>query len=202
MQDVPFEDQRTVTDSQFLEHLTLPGSAGKALAGARKAGDDGAAIRIVAEHFRTRKSPRWPFYMHGTAWLEIDGRGSVLEKAEDLLRNRTRNSWPPFQSDDIDASGGELDWSRAMKTQGGSLARNIFAPELTTAFSLTGKLAYAEKVRDLMRSFAEHFPFVLEPGFHEDHDRYFGGTYNETLTVIYRCVRWLDAMHSGVLHAP
>src|ERR1041385_1196959 len=98
MQDVPFNDQRTVTDEQFFDHLNLPGDAGKQLAAARKKSDLAQARRPVAEHFRTRKTPRWPFYMHGTAWLEIDGRGSALQKADKLLHDEFTNSWPQFQS--------------------------------------------------------------------------------------------------------
>lgn len=202
MQNVPFEDQRAVTDEQFLDHVTLPGAAGRALAAARKTGDLAAARSVVARYFRTRSGPRWPFYMHGTAWLEIDGRGSVLEKADGLLKQRFRNSWPSFQADDLATGGNDPDWKAGLAKQGSSIGRNTFAPELSTAFALTGKVAYAKQARELMFSYARCVPFVLEPGFYEDHDRYFGGDGNETLTVTYRCMRWLDVMHSGVLHAP
>ncbi|MCW8129319.1 MAG: heparinase II/III family protein [Planctomycetota bacterium] len=137
--------------------------------------------------------------MHGTAWLEIDGRGKVLEKADGLLRGIFRNAWPDFGNDGL---GARPDWHRGIDLQGTSIARNVFAVELSTAFALTGKVAYARKALEYMRAYAEGVPFVLEPGFHEDHDRYFGGRGNETLTLIYRCVRWIDVMHSGVMHAP
>src|SRR5207253_817812 len=98
---VPFNDQRTVTDEQFLDRLSLPGLAGRQLAAARKEGGAAAVQAAVAAHFRTRPAPRWPFYMHGTAWIEINCRGKALDKANDLLRHRFRHSWPPFQVEDL-----------------------------------------------------------------------------------------------------
>jgi hypothetical protein len=202
MQDVPFNDQRTVTDQQFFEHLNLPGECGKQLTAALKSGDLAQARRAVAEHFRTRKTPRWPFYMHGTAWLEIDGRGSALAKADKLLRDEFTNSWPQFQSLNLSTGTPDPDWPRGIKEMQTSIARFSFIPELTTAFSLTGKVEYLKKARDLMYSFVKAYPFVLEEGFHEDHDRYFGGTANPTLTVTYRCFRWMDFIHSGAFQVP
>ncbi|HTL53130.1 MAG TPA: heparinase II/III family protein, partial [Planctomycetota bacterium] len=150
---------------------------------------------------RTRATPNWAFYMHGTAWLEIDGRGSVMDKADALLKNQFTNSWPTFQRVDLTTPSG-TDWPKGLSAMGTSIGRNSFVSELTTAFALTGKVAYAAKARDLIRSFVDATPFVLEEGFFEDHDRYFGGHGNETLTVTYRCLRWLDLMHSGALQAP
>ncbi len=201
MQDIPFLDQRAVSDEQFLDHLTLPGATGKKLAAARAGGDLTAAQAVVAEHFRTRSSPKWAFYMHGTAWLEIDGRGDVLDKANALLKDQFTNSWPSFQRVDLSGAPGP-DWKRGMHEIGGSLGRNCFVSELTTAFALTGKTVYLSKALALMKSFVAHHPFVLEEGFFEDHDRYFGGHGNETLTVTYRCLRWLDFFHSGALQLP
>src|SRR5450631_1485320 len=57
MQDVPFNDQRIASDSDFLDHLKLPGAAGRQLTAARKENDSGAVERIVATHFRTRSEP-------------------------------------------------------------------------------------------------------------------------------------------------
>lgn len=202
MQSVPFEDQRSVSDAQFIQHLTLPGAAGRALAAARNADDLPEAIRLVAHHFRTRRAPHWPFYMHGTAWLEIDGRGDVLKKADGILKHRFRSSWPDFHFEDLGAGRTEPDWVKGLGNLGSSIGRHTFAAELSTAFALTGQPKYARKALELMRSFVAQVPFVLEPGFHEDHDRYFGGRGNETLTLTYRCMRWLDVMHSGALHAP
>jgi hypothetical protein len=197
MQDVPFNDQRTVTDDQFLDHLTLPGEAGRQLAAARKGGNAADAVKTVAHHFRTRKSPRWPFYMHGTPWLEINGRGLVLEKAEALLKNKVRNCWPPNQEIDL---GPDLEWQKGFEGAGTTICRCTFLPELTTAFSLTGKVAYLTKARELMKSIVATHPWVLHEGFYEDHDRYFGTGY--TLDLISASKRWIDLMHSGALHVP
>src|ERR1700753_2206640 len=109
MQNVPFDDQRRITDDDFLEHLNLPGNAGKQLATAREAGDSAAVQAAVATHFRTRSGPRWPFYMHGSAWIEINGRGKVLEKADAILAGTLRSSWPPYRSESIRAADGTLD---------------------------------------------------------------------------------------------
>ena len=43
---------------------------------------------------------------------------------------------------------------------------------------------------------------MLEEGFHEDHDRYFGGGPNNSGDVGLRSLRWLDLMHSGALQIP
>ena len=135
---VPFNDQRTATDEQFLNHLTLPGEAGKQLAAARKNADTAAIQSAVATHFRTRPAPRWPFYMHGTAWIEINGRGKALDKANNLLRHRFRHSWPPFQTEDLSTGTPQPNWDRALETLGASATRNCFLAELSTAFALTG----------------------------------------------------------------
>ena len=202
MQDVPFNDQRTVTDDRFLDHLTLPGQAGKQLAATRKDGDTAAVHAAVAAHFRTRPAPSWPFYMHGTAWIEINGRGKALDKANDLLRHRFRHSWPTFQIEDLSTGTPNLKnpkWDGSLEKLDGSISRCCFLVELSTAFALTGNTKYLECARDLLHSFVDHFPFVLEEGFHEDHDRYFGGGPNNSGDVGIRSLRWLDLMHCGAL---
>jgi hypothetical protein len=200
MKDVPFNDQRSVSDEQFASHLRLPGDAGKQLARAREARDSNEMVRVVAEHFRTRPVPRWPFYMHGSAWIEINRRGNVVEKANDLLQGKFRHSWPPFQTVDLNTNSPDPDWNRALHELGGSMSRNTFVAELSTAFAATGKVEYLHCARDLIRSFVNCNPFVLEEGFFEDHDRYFGGGPNNTLDCFARSLRWLDLMHSGALH--
>lgn len=201
MRDVRFADQRTVTDRDFFEQLKLPGDLGKRLAAALKADDMETATQVVAQHFRTRSTPRWPFYMHGTAWMEIDGRGDVIEKADGLLENRFKSSWPDFGWTDLRGSGDEPDWSKISRA-GGSIGRATYVVELSTAFALTGRTKYLRKAFQLMRSFVSHFPFILEEGFFEDQDRYFGGRLNEGLTVTYRALRWIDYMHCGALQIP
>jgi hypothetical protein len=201
MQDVPFNNQRLITDEQFLSHLQLPGAAGKQLAAARKENDLNQIQHIVATHFRTRSAPHWPFYMHGSAWIEINGRGKALDKADHILKGQFRSSWPPFHTEDLNASGGRIDWSKG-PSLGASFSRMTFIPELTTAFELTGKTAYLERARDLIRSYVDANPFVLEEGFHEDHDRYFGGGPNNSGDVFGRSLRWLDLMHSGAFQIP
>src|SRR5579862_8911974 len=202
MKDVPFNDQRSVTDEQFAAHLKLPSAADRKLAEARDAHNAGEIVRIVADHFRTRAAPRWPFYMHGSAWIEINGRGTVIEKADGLLRNVFKHSWPPFQSADLSTGTSDPDWARALNEFGGSMTRNTFVAELTTAFALTGKVEYLRRARDLVRSFVNGNPFILEEGFFEDHDRYFGTGANNTLDCSARSQRWLDLMHCGALHVP
>ena len=199
MRDVPFTDQRTVTDDDFLANLALPGTAGRKLIAARKSGNVTLAKHIVAEHFRTRRGPRWPFYMHGSAWLEIDNRGSTLKKADDLLHNRMNNCWAPGNIAVLDKI---IDWKKTLKICGGTVCRHMFVVELSTAFALTGKTAYLRKAFDLIKSFTEANSFVLEEGFFEDHDRYFGGGQNNTLDVFLRSLRWLDFMHTGAFQIP
>ena len=68
MRDIPFTHQLDTTDQQFLDHLKLPPPAGKQLDRAKRESDIAAARVIVAEHFRTRRSPTWSFYSHGSPW--------------------------------------------------------------------------------------------------------------------------------------
>src|SRR5688572_28314537 len=88
MRKVPFSHQLQTSDEDFVDHLNVPGAAGKQLAAARKAGDLAQMHRIVAEHFRTRKSPAWSFWSHGSPWHETDAVGPVIEKANNLLNHR------------------------------------------------------------------------------------------------------------------
>ena len=202
MRDIPFPDQRTATDEQFLRHLRLPGGAGAQLRAAHRARDDREAVRVVASHFRTRSSPRWPFYMHGTAWLERGRHSPVLVSAKRLLRDVHQCFWPPYAVDDLSRAGGDLDWAKGLARQYGNMSRHTFLPELTTAFALTGDAAYLAKAWELMRSFADAFPFVLDPHAAEDSDRRFGLPPNGAGDIVLRAARWLDFMHSGALHVP
>ena len=201
MQAVAFCDQRRATDEQFLEHLRLPGASGRRLGVARKTGDAAQAVRIVATHFRTRARPCWPFYMHGTAWLERNNHAKVLDKAQALLRHRFQSSWPPYASVDLGRNGG-VDWGKGLAQLSGNISRNTFVPELTTAFSLTGDVVYLHKAWGLIRSFVRAHPFVLDPHYLEDPDRTFGYPPNGAGELALRAARWLDFMHSGALQVP
>jgi hypothetical protein len=200
MRDIPFRHQLEVTDEQFLDHLTLPGAVGKALKAARRRGDMAQAVAIVANHFRTRAAPKWFYYMHGTAWHETDAPGPVLDKAEALMRHQYRNSWPPHQLLDIATGTADPDWDKSLASMHTATCRTTFVTELSTAFALTGKVAYARQVRDLLRSFNRVHPFILDERFFEDHDMHFGGPMHNTLGVCYRLFRWIDLLHSGVMH--
>ena len=202
MHAVPYSKQLELTDDQFLDHLQLPGAAGKALKQARAERNPAQVHAVVAGHFRTRTVPRCFYYAHGSPWHENDAPGSVLEKADGLLRNRIRNSWPPHQWVDLGSKPGVIDWQQAIAEAGTACSRNTFVTELSTAWSLTGNAAYARKALELIRSFVDTFPFNLDPKFKEDHDSYFGGPANFTLSVSYRGFRWTDLMYSGAIHAP
>jgi hypothetical protein len=202
MNDVPYKRQLELTDDQFLDHLKLPGSAGKALAKARALNDAAQIRAVVAEHFRTRSAPQCFYYMHGSPWHENDAPGSVIEKADGLLNDRYRNSWPPHQWIGIGGKDGTNNWEQAITEAGSATSRTTFVTELSTAFSLTGNPEYARKVLALLHSFVKAFPFNLDPKFEEDHDGYFGGQGNNTLSVCYRVFRWTDLLYSGVIHAP
>jgi len=203
MRDVPFNHQLHTTDEQFLDQLTLPEIASKKLVKARKAGDLATARRMVAEHFRTRKSPAWSYYSHGSPWHETDAVGPVLEKAEELLKHRFRNSWPPHQWMDLGENGASaVDWARGLAGAPTSISRSTWVSELTTAFALTGKVEYVAKAMKLMKSFVAASPFELDPRFEEDHDTYFGGPADSTQFTSLRLFRWTDFLHSGALHAP
>src|SRR2546423_14060958 len=101
MREIPFEHQLETTDEQFLAHVELPGLG-------RDVSD---SKRAVAHHFRTRKSPAWSLYSHGSPWHQTDAPGSVIEKADKLLECRFRNSWPPHQWMDL-GDGSGVDWRR------------------------------------------------------------------------------------------
>jgi hypothetical protein len=202
LKDVPFNKQLETTDDQFLDNITLPAPQQKALSAARAKRDRAGAVRIVAEHFRTRAQPAWFFYMHGSPWHENDAPGSVIEKADGLLANRFSNSWPPHQWVSIAGKNGGFDWEQASSEAGTATSRNTFLTELSTAWALTGKTEYLTRALELLRSFVATFPFELEPLFFEDHDSYFGGRGNNTLAVTYRIFRWTDFLYSGAIHAP
>src|SRR5688500_5866835 len=196
MRDVPFTHQLETTDEQFLEQLKLP-------RGVRGVARDRGG---VAAHFRTRKAPAWSFWSHGSPWHETDAVGPVLEKADNLLRNRFRNSWPPHEWMDLGTGGNGVDsdpdWASGLAQARTSIARGTFVTELSTAFALTGDAKYARKAMQLMRSFVAKSPFVLDPRFVEDHDTYFGGPGDSTQLTSYRLFRWTDFLHSGACHAP
>jgi hypothetical protein len=202
MKDVPYTKQLETPDEQFAEHLKLPGMAGKALAAALKYGNRPELARIVAEHYRSRATPHWFYYTHGAPWHENDAVGDVMDKADGLLENRFRNSWPPHHWLSINGKNGGHDWEQAVTEAGSATSRNAFVTELSTAWALTGKTEYLRKALELMRSFVNTFPFNLHPKFVEDHDAYFGGRANYTLAVNYRAFRWADLLYCGALQAP
>ena len=189
MREIPFTHQAATTDEQFLEHLNLPRGVQR-------------NARGVAEHFRTRTSPAWSFYSHGSPWHETDAVGPVLEKAENLLRNRFRNSWPPHQWIDLGNGADDPDWAKGLAEAHTSICRHTFVTELTTAFALTGDARFAAKAIGLMQSFVRAYPFALDPRFAEDHDTYFGGSGDSTQMTAYRLFRWTDFLHSGAAHVP
>ena len=182
MRDVPFTHQIETRDEDFLEHINMPRNK-------------------LADHFRTRKTPAWSFYSHGTPWHETDAVGSVIEKAENLLKHRFRNSWVPHQWMDLNDGGENPDWAGGLAHARTSISRHTFVTELSTAFALTGETKYAAKALQLMRSFVAECPFILDPRFVEDHDTYFGGEADSTQFTSYRLFRWTDFLHSGAMHA-
>src|SRR5688572_16354588 len=101
MKDVALRHQHQADDLEFVQQLRLPGKAGKELRRSIKSGDRSNMVRLVSTHFRTRKSPHWSFYMHGSAWHETDAPGSVIEKADKLMSGTFTNSWPPHQESDL-----------------------------------------------------------------------------------------------------
>ena len=202
MKDFPCFKQLETTDAQFLDFLKLPGRAGEDLAAARAAQDASKALRIVAAHFRTRSAPAWSYYMHGTPWLENDATGNVVEKSEGLRNLRYKNSWPPHNEFSFADAGGKANWRTAVEQASTAVGRGTFVAELSTAYSLTGNPVYAQTAVKLMHSFVEQVPFDLDPRFYDDHDAYFGGDANHTLTVTYRIFRWIDFLYSGALQVP
>ncbi len=202
MCDVTCTHQQRITDEQFLGHLKLPGVAGRQLQQLRRKGIEADARAIVARHYRTRRRPVWSFYSHGSPWHETDAAGSVLTKSRQLLRYRFRNSWAPHQWIDLDTGGDDPDWRKGLAAAPTSIARCTWVTELSTAFALTGDTRFAAKALQLTRSFAEVCPFILDPRFAEDHDTYFGGPGHGTQMVSYRLFRWIDLLHSGVMHLP
>ncbi|MGH7144655.1 MAG: heparinase II/III domain-containing protein [Planctomycetota bacterium] len=202
MQDVRYTHQLETTDAQFFSHLKIPGALGRAFAAARKSGDAAAAVAAVAEHFRTRSAPSVFFYCHGAPWHETDAPGRVLDKAALLLKNKLRNSWPPHHVVPLTGRGGKLDFDQALTEAGSATSRHTFVTELSTAWALTGKPLYIRKAVELMQAFVAAAPFELDPKFLEDHDAYFGGRGNYTLSVCYRAFRWVDFLYCGALQAP
>jgi hypothetical protein len=202
MRHIQYTHQSETTDEQFLIHLHLPGAFSTRVSRAMVTRERGDAHAAVAEHFRTRKSPAWSFYSHGSPWHETDAVGPVLEKAENLLNHRFRNSWPPHQWIDLDNGTEDPDWAKGLEQAHTSIARHTFVTELTTAFALTGDAKFAAKAMQLMKSFVRAFPFALDPRFEEDHDTYFGGPGDTTQMTAYRLFRWTDFLHSGAAHVP
>ncbi len=201
MHRVQWTNQLTVSDHDFISQLTLPTSDQAQVNKALKNKNLDQAKRIVAQYFLHRGNAHWPFYMHGTAWMEKDGRGKVLDKAKGLLKNIFKDSWPPYPRVNVNNKKGKWDWQIARKHTGiSSVSRMSCIPELSTAYALTGKTAYAHKAKELSYSFVQALPFILEDGFEHDHDRYFGGPSNDTLAVTYRIFRLTDLLHSGVAH--
>jgi hypothetical protein len=184
MREIPFTHQLQTTDAQFLEHLKLPKKIS------------------VAEHFLTRRKPAWSFYSHGSPWHQTDAPGSVIEKADNLLKHRFRNSWPPHQWIDLDNGSADPDWIKGLGIARTSIARGTWITELTTAFALTGRIDYAQKAMQLIRSFVHVCPFELDPRFVEDHDTYFGGLADSTQLTSYRLFRLVDFIFSGAMHVP
>jgi hypothetical protein len=202
MRQIDFIHQLQATDEQFLDQLALPSVAAKQLARARHDAEIGASHAVVAQHFRTRRTPTWSFYSHGSPWHQTDAVGPVLEKAENLLAHRFRNSWPPHQWMDLGDGSADPLWCKGLEQARTSIARTTWVSELSTAFALTGDVKYAAKAVQLMRSFVAAHPFVLDPRFEEDHDTYFGGDADTTQLTAPRLFRWTDFLHSGALHAP
>ena len=200
MPALPWTDERTVPDAAFLDALRLPAPWGTRLAAARAADDLPAVHQVVADHFRQRPGPVWTMYLHGSAWLEKDGRGSVLERADGLQQQRLKRCWLPYTTVDMTGPDGSWDWQRAEGTVDASADRAMFVVECTTAFALTGDAGHLATCKDLLFRYWETWPFVLEDGFAEDHDRHFGGPRQGTLSVGLRNLRLIDLIYSGALH--
>ena len=195
--EVPYTDQRGFSDEQFLGLLRLPGAAGRGVARAIAGGDAAAAMALAGRWFRTRAAPRWFAYTHGTPWHDTEAPGGVIPRAEGLMRGELRNHWPPHQVIPPLPGGTDIDWPTAIAAAPSGAGRHTFLGELSTAFALPGEVRFARRAFALMRASVEAMPFVLDPRFHEDHDAYFGGPGNPTLTVGYRAFRWIDFLHSG-----
>ena len=145
MRQSPHVHQTDTTDLQFLEELTIRGPAGGRLRRALSDGDLPAARKTVAGHFRTRRAPAWSYWSHGSPWHQTDAVGSVLEKAQQLLQHRFRNSWPPHQWMDLHNSAASVAWHKGLASANTSIARGTWITELTTAFALTGDRRFARK---------------------------------------------------------
>src|SRR5688500_666839 len=77
MHQIDLIHQLQATDEQFLDQLALPSAAAIGLARARRDADVGASHAVVAQHFRTRRTPIWSFYSHGSPWHQTDAIGPV-----------------------------------------------------------------------------------------------------------------------------
>ena len=73
----------------------------------------------------------------------------MVEKADNLLNHRFRNSWQPHQWADLNNGTEDPDWSKGIDELPTSINRGTFITELTTAFALTGKTVYAKKALQL-----------------------------------------------------
>ena len=194
------ENQLELPDAVFINDLTLSGQAAVDLEKARLENNNKKAISVIASYFRQRKNIKWWPYLHGTAWLEEGTRGNVIENAELLLDDKLHNAWLPNQIIDCRSKNG-FDWDKALESKTDT-TRNGFVVIASTAFTLNGKTAYIDKAVELMKGFVKAYPFILDPGFHEDQDRYFGGDANNGLAVKSRIFRWVDFMYSGAIQTP
>jgi len=148
-------DATRLTDETFLANVDFRrdglASAGRAF----RRGDLDAAKDGVLRHFRTRKHPVWPDYMVHSAWLWCSGRGDVLERADLLLNGKTKICWWPFPVMPFKTDEEIHRRSR----------RQMFVPELLTAYDATGDERYLVKLMELLRTVWRLNPFRLNPHY-------------------------------------
>ena len=179
-------DSTKLTDEMVLSDVDFryPGlaEAGKAF----RRGDIESAKAEVLQHFRTRKRPVWPRYMVHSAWLTSSGRGPVLERANLLLEGKTKICWWPFPVIPF----------RTEEEIGRRLGRQMFVPELLTAYDETGDERYLVKLMKLFRTAWRLRPFKLYPDYDNRFPHWAPG--HDLMSDGYVLCRWFDLVQHPV----
>lgn len=202
-------DERAVSDADFLRALDPKRRDLAGIRRAAEAGDIDGARRGLVEHFRTRQRPAWFFdFRDGrrgkvvAAWPGIE-QGDRW-RADPLLRNRfhLREDNPALVWD----FGEKLRWHTAEMRQLGStpyrLKRGNFFRDLAMAYGETGRAAYAVKFAAFAERWRKDWPLVVDDAFHPDTALLSRPDGQDTMTMAYRWMAWMDCLYGGIAFAP
>ncbi len=202
-------DERTLSDTDFLNALDPKRRDLAKIRRARDTGDLDGAKRLLVDHFRTRQRPNWFFDLRSgkrgtvtSAWP--DPEMGDPSRTADLLENRfvLRRDDPSLVWD----FGKDLRWHTAEMRQLAStpyrLKRGSFFRDLTIAYAQTGRPAYASKFAEFVNRWRADWPLVVGPEFHPETAVLSHADGHDTMTTAYRWLAWVDALYGGIAFAP